>query len=115
MHCNLQEAVVIGGLDMQAQAKALARRPHVVVATPGRLRVRLLGFLVCAPGVAGDTLLALCRGCLALLWYVQLRAGRAAHHVSSSCAPLMCQPYMVVLRGNPPAGAHCCITLHCQW
>ncbi len=36
----LQEAVVIGGLDMQAQAKALARRPHVVVATPGRLRVR---------------------------------------------------------------------------
>ena len=33
---------MIGGLDMQAQAKALAARPHVVVATPGRLRVRLL-------------------------------------------------------------------------
>lgn len=34
-----QDAVVIGGLDMQAQAKALAARPHIVVATPGRLRV----------------------------------------------------------------------------
>lgn len=30
---------MIGGLDMQAQAKALAQRPHIVVATPGRLRV----------------------------------------------------------------------------
>ena len=38
---SLQEAVVIGGLDMQTQAKALAQRPHVVVATPGRLRVCL--------------------------------------------------------------------------
>lgn len=38
---SVQEAVVIGGLDMQTQAKALAQRPHVVVATPGRLRVRL--------------------------------------------------------------------------
>ena len=36
---SLQEAVIIGGLDMQTQAKALAQRPHVVVATPGRLRV----------------------------------------------------------------------------
>lgn len=34
-----QDAVVIGGLDMQTQAKALAQRPHIVVATPGRLRV----------------------------------------------------------------------------
>jgi len=36
-----QDAVVIGGLDMHLQAKALAKRPHVVVATPGRLRVGL--------------------------------------------------------------------------
>ena len=35
----LQELVVVGGLEMQNQAKALARRPHVVVATPGRLKV----------------------------------------------------------------------------
>ncbi|BDA51188.1 DEAD-box ATP-dependent RNA helicase 36 [Coccomyxa sp. Obi] len=35
---SLTDAVVIGGLDMQAQAKALAARPHIVVATPGRLR-----------------------------------------------------------------------------
>jgi len=30
-------AVIIGGMDMPTQAIALARRPHVVVATPGRL------------------------------------------------------------------------------
>lgn len=30
---------MVGGLEMQNQAKALARRPHVVVATPGRLKV----------------------------------------------------------------------------
>ena len=34
-----QDAVVIGGLEMQAQLKALAARPHVVIATPGRLQV----------------------------------------------------------------------------
>ena len=36
---TLRDAVVVGGLEMQAQAKALARRPHIVIATPGRLRV----------------------------------------------------------------------------
>lgn len=30
-------AVVVGGMDKVAQAIALAKRPHVVVATPGRL------------------------------------------------------------------------------
>lgn len=35
---SLKECVVIGGLDMQQQARALARRPHVVIATPGRLK-----------------------------------------------------------------------------
>ena len=35
----LQETVIVGGLEMQQQARALARRPHVVVATPGRLKV----------------------------------------------------------------------------
>ena len=35
----LQELVIVGGLEMQQQAKALARRPHIVVATPGRLKV----------------------------------------------------------------------------
>eukprot|EP00899_Mesostigma_viride_P026555 jgi/Mesvir1/7084/Mv09192-RA.1 len=30
-------AVVVGGVDMMAQAIQLAKRPHVVVATPGRL------------------------------------------------------------------------------
>jgi hypothetical protein len=39
LECWWQDAVVIGGLDMQQQARALAKRPHIVVATPGRLRV----------------------------------------------------------------------------
>jgi ATP-dependent RNA helicase DDX49/DBP8 len=34
---NLKSTVVVGGLDMMQQATALAERPHVVVATPGRL------------------------------------------------------------------------------
>lgn len=29
--------MIIGGVEQQQQAQALARRPHVVVATPGRL------------------------------------------------------------------------------
>ncbi|OZJ04296.1 hypothetical protein BZG36_02576 [Bifiguratus adelaidae] len=35
---NLKECVVVGGLDMMSQALALSRRPHVIIATPGRLR-----------------------------------------------------------------------------
>ncbi|KAL4421690.1 hypothetical protein ABPG77_010634 [Micractinium sp. CCAP 211/92] len=38
---SLKDCVVVGGLDMQAQARELARRPHVVIATPGRLRALL--------------------------------------------------------------------------
>lgn len=34
---SLRDCVVIGGVEQQSQAKQLARRPHVVVATPGRL------------------------------------------------------------------------------
>merc|ERR1719409_987170 len=34
---KLQTAVVVGGLDMVTQAMQLAKRPHVVVASPGRL------------------------------------------------------------------------------
>lgn len=34
---NLKTCLLIGGTDMRAQALALATRPHVVVATPGRL------------------------------------------------------------------------------
>ena len=34
---GLQTAVLVGGVDMMAQAIALARRPHVVVGTPGRV------------------------------------------------------------------------------
>mmetsp|Transcript_35531 Transcript_35531/g.78825 ORF Transcript_35531/g.78825 Transcript_35531/m.78825 type:complete len:487 (-) Transcript_35531:822-2282(-) len=35
---SLKDAVVIGGVDMQQQSRELARRPHVVIATPGRLK-----------------------------------------------------------------------------
>ena len=35
---GVQTAVVVGGLEVGEQGRQLARRPHVVVATPGRLR-----------------------------------------------------------------------------
>ncbi|KAH7373735.1 hypothetical protein KP509_17G072400 [Ceratopteris richardii] len=38
---HLRCSVIIGGLDMIEQAKALMRRPHVVIATPGRLAALL--------------------------------------------------------------------------
>ncbi|XP_063980065.1 probable ATP-dependent RNA helicase DDX49 [Diachasmimorpha longicaudata] len=34
---NLKKCVVVGGMDMVVQAQELAKRPHIVVATPGRL------------------------------------------------------------------------------
>jgi ATP-dependent RNA helicase DDX47/RRP3 len=34
---GVQCAVVVGGMDMMGQAIALGKRPHVIVATPGRL------------------------------------------------------------------------------
>ncbi|KAK7205259.1 P-loop containing nucleoside triphosphate hydrolase protein [Myxozyma melibiosi] len=34
---NLKQAVVVGGMDMVAQGIALQKRPHIVIATPGRL------------------------------------------------------------------------------
>ena len=34
---NLSECVVVGGRDFTSQTLALSRRPHVVIATPGRL------------------------------------------------------------------------------
>jgi ATP-dependent RNA helicase DDX47/RRP3 len=34
---GLQTACVVGGIDMMTQAIALARKPHVIIGTPGRL------------------------------------------------------------------------------
>jgi len=34
---KLQTSVIVGGLDMVTQAMSLAKRPHVVIASPGRL------------------------------------------------------------------------------
>jgi ATP-dependent RNA helicase DDX49/DBP8 len=34
---NIRTAVVVGGMDMMAQSLELGNRPHVVVATPGRI------------------------------------------------------------------------------
>lgn len=34
---NLRTTVIVGGLDMIDQAKQLSKKPHIVVATPGRL------------------------------------------------------------------------------
>ncbi|KAI3882295.1 hypothetical protein MKW92_019296 [Papaver armeniacum] len=38
---HLRCAVVVGGMDMITQAQALMQRPHVVIATPGRIKVLL--------------------------------------------------------------------------
>lgn len=56
-------AVIVGGMDMPTQAIALAKRPHIVVATPGRLMdhlektkgfsLRNIKFLVSADPVPG--------------------------------------------------------------
>ncbi|XP_074866894.1 putative ATP-dependent RNA helicase DDX47 isoform X2 [Carettochelys insculpta] len=34
---GVQSAVIVGGIDMMSQALTLAKKPHVVIATPGRL------------------------------------------------------------------------------
>ncbi len=34
-------ATIVGGMDMMSQSVALAKRPHIVVATPGRLQDHL--------------------------------------------------------------------------
>ena len=34
---NIRTAVVVGGMDMMAQALELGKRPHIVIATPGRI------------------------------------------------------------------------------
>ena len=36
---HLRCAVVVGGMDMINQAQTLMQRPHVVIATPGRIKV----------------------------------------------------------------------------
>ena len=33
--------VIIGGMDMMSQAIALSKKPHIIVATPGRLQDHL--------------------------------------------------------------------------
>ncbi|KAJ7982055.1 DEAD-box ATP-dependent RNA helicase [Quillaja saponaria] len=38
---NLRSTVVVGGMDMMNQAKSLMTRPHVVITTPGRIKVLL--------------------------------------------------------------------------
>ncbi|XP_048511143.1 probable ATP-dependent RNA helicase DDX49 isoform X2 [Athalia rosae] len=34
---NIKKSVIVGGMDMMVQGKELAKHPHIVVATPGRL------------------------------------------------------------------------------
>lgn len=34
---GVRTATIVGGMDMMSQSIALSKRPHVVVATPGRL------------------------------------------------------------------------------
>lgn len=34
---GVRTAVIVGGMDMMSQSIALSKRPHIIVATPGRL------------------------------------------------------------------------------
>lgn len=34
---GVRAATIVGGLDMMSQSIALSKRPHIIVATPGRL------------------------------------------------------------------------------
>ena len=45
---DLTTAVIVGGVDMVTQAIALARKPHVVIGTPGRIVDHLENTKVCA-------------------------------------------------------------------
>ncbi|XP_064390499.1 probable ATP-dependent RNA helicase DDX49 [Halichondria panicea] len=36
-HIGLKDVVVVGGIDMMKQGLSLAKKPHIVIATPGRL------------------------------------------------------------------------------
>ena len=38
---HLRCSVIVGGMDMLTQTKSLISRPHVVIATPGRIKVLL--------------------------------------------------------------------------
>ncbi len=40
---RLREAVIVGGLSILQQSLALQKRPHVVIATPGRLAAHISG------------------------------------------------------------------------
>lgn len=40
-------ATLVGGVDFMAQAIALAKRPHVIVGTPGRVKDHLTNTKVC--------------------------------------------------------------------
>ena len=37
MSLNIRTAVIVGGMDMMAQALELGNRPHIIIATPGRI------------------------------------------------------------------------------
>jgi len=34
---GVRTAVIVGGMDMMSQSIAISKRPHILVATPGRL------------------------------------------------------------------------------
>jgi superfamily II DNA/RNA helicase len=62
----LQITTVIGGMEQQAQAQALKRKPHVVVATPGRLAALLEADAGLAAGGGGVLLMRVACWCWTL-------------------------------------------------
>lgn len=44
---GVRTATLVGGVDIMAQSIALAKRPHVLVGTPGRVKDHLTNTKVC--------------------------------------------------------------------
>lgn len=80
-------AVLVGGIDMMAQAIALGRRPHVIVGTPGRVvdhlsntKVHCLAFLTLPMGF--DAAMAEANTNICAEWPARL-AARLSLHLSN--------------------------------
>lgn len=66
---NLRCAVVVGGMDMLNQTQTLMQRPHVVIATPGRIKV-LMDQNPDIPSVFSKTKVLLLLLYTSICWYL---------------------------------------------
>ena len=105
---NLRTAVVVGGIDMMAQALELGNRPHVVVATPGRIVDLLkstsgewdlsrIKFLVCAHLLASDDVM-----------FIAHLLVRSSTKQTDCSPPLSHRSFPICSRSCPRIDRHAC-------